>query len=267
MKRLMWGLFLVGAVLLCSVPVLAQEGFYVVAGGGPPVGTKITSLPYTISNPGFYYLTGNLTYSGTGNGITVASDDVTFDLMGFRILGPGSNGSNIAINLYDGTNGHRNVEVRNGTISGWWAGLTDWSSVALRNRALNLRVENCLYGIDFETSGDLVKNCTVEAVTTGINIYGGVATGNTVTNCTYGIAGNGTINGNVVVNCSTYGIDCLGASSIIGNTVITTATSQTGIYVNTSNPVLVTQNTVSGVGTHFVGGGATVNVANTNAGF
>ena len=144
MKRFLL-LALVFLVLVTTAPALADGDFYVVPVGGG-VGTKITSLPCTIRNPGFYYLSGNLTYSGAGNGITVASDDVTLDLMGFRIEGPGDNGSNYGIYLYDGTNGHKNVEIRNGTISGWDIGLSD-NTAGLRNRALNLRVENCLRGI------------------------------------------------------------------------------------------------------------------------
>ncbi len=63
-------------------PVLADGELYVVAGVVPPVGTKITSVPYTISTPGFYFLAGNLTYSGSSNAITISVDDVTLDLMG-----------------------------------------------------------------------------------------------------------------------------------------------------------------------------------------
>ena len=64
MKRKYWLLLLVCAVLLSGRPVLADGDFYVVVGGGG-VGTKITSLPFTISAPGFYYLGSNLTYTGT----------------------------------------------------------------------------------------------------------------------------------------------------------------------------------------------------------
>ena len=68
MKRKYWLLLLVFAVLLNGNPVLADGDFYVVAVGGG-VGTKITSLPYIITNPGFYYLTSNLSYSsGTSDG-------------------------------------------------------------------------------------------------------------------------------------------------------------------------------------------------------
>ena len=46
------------------------------------------------------------------HGITINADNVTLDLMGFSLVGPGGTG------LYDGIhmNGRTNVEVRNGTV-------------------------------------------------------------------------------------------------------------------------------------------------------
>ncbi len=258
MKKRLFLLAMVAAVLLSAAPVLADSDFYVIAGGGG-VGTKITSLPCTtIKSPGLYYLTGNLSCS-SGDGITINSDDVTIDLMGFSLTGSGSgNGINI--------NGHKNVEVRNGTLYSWSTAVLDFSGE--RSRAFNLRVENCVYGIMFEGIGNLVKGCTVQT-TAGTGIYNGegVTTGNTLINNVFGIVGSGMISGNSVYNCTTYGIDIYSTSSVIGNTVVTTATSQIGIYTPSSAPVLVTQNGVSGPGTHFTPGLGTVNVANTNAGF
>ena len=60
MKRKLWLLALVAAVLLSAAPVLADDGFYVIAGGGKPVGKAITSLPCTINDSGMYYLDRNL---------------------------------------------------------------------------------------------------------------------------------------------------------------------------------------------------------------
>lgn len=268
MSRKLWFLALVGAALLMAAPVLAAGDFYVIAGGGPPVGTKITSLPadgLTISNPGFYFLTGNLTYSGTGKAITVSSDNVTIDLMGFRLSGPGSGSSTYAIYMF----GYNNVEVRNGSLDGWVWGLYDWGSGS-GHRAFNLRAENCSNPIAFEGAGGghLVQGCSVVGCNIGIYLCTGVATGNAVSNCANGIRGNGTISGNSMTNCSVRGIYCDAASSVIGNTVVNpTGGSATGIFINTSDPCLVTQNTVSGDGTHFTPGSGTVNVANTNAGF
>jgi hypothetical protein len=50
--------------------------------------TPISSLPYTISAAGSYYLTGNLT--ADANGILVDANNVTIDLAGFSLIGPGS---------------------------------------------------------------------------------------------------------------------------------------------------------------------------------
>src|SRR5436853_6905176 len=46
--------------------------------------TPISSAPFTITNPGSYYVTTNLTVS-SGNAVTIATNDVTLDLNGFTI--------------------------------------------------------------------------------------------------------------------------------------------------------------------------------------
>ena len=285
MPRKLWYLTIAVAVLLSAAPIWADKGFNgfpgVGAGVGAAEGTVITRLPYTINNPGFYYLTRNLTYSpgfGTTSGIAVLSDDVTIDLMGFSLIGPGNNQGH-AISLYDAasSNGHSNVEIRNGTLRNWNEGISTADNCS-NNRAINVRTENCiLSGINLQGSGsgNLIQGCTAvgstyQDVGTGITIIGGLATGNTVINCTKGIVGYGTISNNFVSNCSKVGIDCFGGGggSIIGNTVVATAGTPIGIDISfNNNPVLVTQNAVSGTGTHFVAGSGTVNVANTNAGF
>jgi hypothetical protein len=245
MKRKTWLLALVGAVLLSTGTALAQE-FYVVAAGPTAVGTKITSLPYTISKPGFYYLTGNLSYSNSfNNGITVNSDDVTLDLMGFSLSGPGSTSDSDAIYM----SSRKNVEIRNGTLSGWHYGILEDSSAALRHRVINMRVESMTEGIDLYGRGHLIKGCTVgDCAGNGIYLAGATASGNVVSNC-------GT------------GINLTAAGNVIGNMVETNAIGQTGIYIGTGTtfPNLVMQNTVTGPGTRFVQGGGSVTVS--NAGF
>ena len=52
--------------------------------------TIISALPYTITASGSYYLTGNLTATGSGAGITVSADNVTIDLNGFALIAGGS---------------------------------------------------------------------------------------------------------------------------------------------------------------------------------
>ena len=114
MKKKLLLLVIVSTILLSAGLVLAQDGFYVIAGSGK-AGTQINSVPYIITSPGLYCLAQNLTYSPTsGNAITVNSSDVTLDLMGYCLTGPGnSSGSNEGIRIQ---NGSSNVEVRNGSI-------------------------------------------------------------------------------------------------------------------------------------------------------
>ena len=78
--------------------------------------TPISTLPFTISAPGVYYLTKNITT--TGGGITIDTDDAVLDLGGFTLTG-------------DGTAGDRGVDVsaqarvtiRNGTLRNFGLGI------------------------------------------------------------------------------------------------------------------------------------------------
>ncbi|MDJ0755049.1 MAG: right-handed parallel beta-helix repeat-containing protein [Ardenticatenaceae bacterium] len=77
--------------------------------------TPIDSLPFTISTPGSYYVTGVLTATADTDGITIATNDVTIDLTGFALQGGGgTTGSAITAS---GT--YSNVHIFNGTVTGW----------------------------------------------------------------------------------------------------------------------------------------------------
>ena len=66
---------------------------------------------YRITQPGSYYLTGNLSCDVGKSCIEIAASNVTLDLMGFRILGvPGANYGIVA------TGSQSNVTVRNGSV-------------------------------------------------------------------------------------------------------------------------------------------------------
>jgi hypothetical protein len=130
MQRTRW-IAAIMVMALSVVPALANGDFYVIAGGAG-VGTKITSLPYTISQPGFYYLTKNLDYDGTGSAITVSKSNVTIDLMGFCLRSLQANPGTKGISM--GATGEvRNVEVRIGTLwnfaGGIYAGSTSGISL------------------------------------------------------------------------------------------------------------------------------------------
>jgi hypothetical protein len=260
MKRKVGILWLIGALVLSAAPVAADGDFYVVVAGGG-VGTRITSLPYTIDKPGFYYLTGNLTYPNSENGITVNAWDVTIDLMGFCLSGSGDKGI---------VTTQPNVEVRNGTLSGWQTGFVSGGDNC---RALNLRVRNCGRGIDLWTNGNLVKGCNIDCLAVGIRCKGIVA-GNTISGhaqdsdyTTSGMIASGTISGNWLVNC-TYGIQAFDSSSIIGNTLINPSAGSYAIAVSSNGAsFLLEQNSVSGPGTHFIADAGTTVIKVNNAGF
>lgn len=75
------------------------------------------SYSFIISQPGSYYLTGNI-IGQTGKGaIHITSDNVTLDLMGFSLIGNSVNATGITTNSF-----RLGVVIRNGTVSNWGTG-------------------------------------------------------------------------------------------------------------------------------------------------
>jgi len=280
MKRKLGLLMLIGLLLLSVAPVWAEDGFYVIAGGGA-VGTKITSLPYTINEPGFYYLGKNLTT--TGDGIYVNASDVTIDLMGFKLQGPGTFSTARGISF---GNDVRNVEIRNGTLRSWHYAIGKDGDNSLHNdlRIINVRILFPFYGISLNNSYNLlIKGCTISDMVIGIAIAGGSGTicnnslnyastsSPIIGACIWFGGGLWTVRNNILSNAQDVLI-FQGAGIIIGNTINCLA-GQTGLSLTsaTDNTILVSQNTVTGAGTHRSGGHAyifyvgNVGLTNTNS--
>jgi hypothetical protein len=140
--------------------------------------TPISLAPYTISQPGSYFLTTNLNLTTGLSAITIAASDVTLDLSGFTIssttypltLGSGilisSNLSNITIKngfIHGGT-----IDLGNGNFSGGGFG----SGISLSGNAPNnvevahISVSGvAYYGIELGDLGTtIVESCNVNAV-------------------------------------------------------------------------------------------------------
>jgi hypothetical protein len=284
------------AVVVLISPAAALAGGDIYVGG--PYGTKITSLPYTISAPGAYYLGGDLSYAGTESGITVNADNVTLDLMGFTLAHTGTGSPVYGIYM----NGRKNVEVRNGTVLGWDIGVYEaaWNG-AVGHRIINIRAVDFNSGVILHGNGHLIQGCTASSSRPGtsgfslwINFGSGIISGCLVKNfAANGILGHAStvISGNVVIgngdsesvgiksygglvmgnqvsNCGNMGIEVLFLPvSLIGNTVSTSSSSQTGIAVTMSDTLtLMDQNTVTGPGTHYNWGASPVQWRN-NAGY
>jgi parallel beta-helix repeat protein len=219
-----WLLILVFVTLMGANPALADDGLYVVAVGG--VGTKINSVPYTISSPGFYYLGGNLTYSGTGYAITVNTSQVTLDLMGFSLTGLGTTSERgISVN-------GNNVEVRNGSVIKFNYGIY---ANGLTQRLANLKASNCYIGIYLNAGyNSIITNCQASSNTSGITVNGSAVI----------------IDKNTVRNNSSNGISTF-VAGIITNNVATS--NGTGFYLGGATYQLVDRNCSHGNTTNWSG--------------
>lgn len=229
MKRKFWLMALLLAVLLSAGAAWADGDFYVIASGGAAVGTRISSLPYTISNPGFYYLSGNLTYNGSGNAITVSADNVTIDLMGFSLTNSGTSAAN---GIY--MNGRTNVEIRNGTVSGfsvgtYSVGILEEGSSGSNHRAVNVRATSNSYGIFLNGINHLIKSCD------GSN--------NTAT----GLGSNSGTIADCMASNNAYGILLYGAGNILGNTTINNSVNNFYLGNGEATSIMVDRNSAYGL--------------------
>ena len=181
--------------------------------------TPISSVPYTINSPGSYYLTGDIqTTLPDQNAITVKANDVTIDLMGFRLIGRGTgNGHGIFMN------GCKNVEIRNGTVRDFGGeGILEanWEQ-GISHRVISVRaISNGDDGICLFGKNHLVRDCTVQA-NGGEGIF----------------ADDGSIVSNNISSENDYsGID-LGAGSLVYNN-ITFDNGSSGIWTESGCFVL-----------------------------
>ena len=128
--------------------------------------TPISSLPYTISASGSYYLTGPL--NSTNTGITVAANDVTIDLMGFTISGA-QNTNHPGIHVAGGNDVmRRNVVIRNGGITRFGVGVLIENTQGGRVHDMVVD-QNAAEGIVLQSNDPgvctdiTIENCTVTA--------------------------------------------------------------------------------------------------------
>ncbi|MCE4618495.1 MAG: right-handed parallel beta-helix repeat-containing protein, partial [Desulfurococcales archaeon] len=209
---------LIAIILVLLVLTLAPIGYPVannihITKASTP--TVITSLPYTITTPGVYVLSSNL--STSSDGILVESDDVVIIGNGFTITGSGVGGG---INI----SGHVNVTITNLTLRNFWAGINVSNLTSLWNYAGvkidNVRIEDCWEGI----------------LIWYVDAIGGVIINNTL------------INGSLY-----YGIDAYEVTDLyILNTIINGSNDNDyGIYLDSSEGVYIYNTTITN--THYTG--------------
>jgi parallel beta-helix repeat protein len=171
--------------ILCAIQRASAQGSLTPPGAPAPTmkslsqvepRTAITSAPYTISSPGSYYLTTNVTGVSGTNGITIASGNVTLDLRGFTLSGvPGS-----LKGIYV-TGAYSNLTVENGTVVGWGSIGVDADNGA-GGQFSHLRfVGNASDGLDPGQVGQ-VRDCI--ASRNGGDGFGGVCSNTKFGDCT-----------------------------------------------------------------------------------
>ena len=201
-----------------------------------------TSL-FKITQPGSYYLTGNITGVVGKHGIAIAAggSGVTLDLMGFDLVGVAGSLDGVSVTVV----GLTNIAVVNGSVRNWGD-----------------------EGVDLASFGP-TNNCRVEGVLASGNTGSGISAGNasTVTNCSaYLNTGNGisAVSGCTISNCSAYNNTGNGITTGSGCTVSNCSANQntgTGIIVSSGSSSSTVsncsafQNAASGISV-YIGGTA-----------
>jgi hypothetical protein len=195
----------------------------------PRIAINATNTPgdadslFKITQPGSYYLTGNITGVVGKHGIEIAASGVTLDLMGFDMVGVPGMGFFSGVTVSG--SGLTNIAVKNGSVRNWEgeAGV-DMTGVFINS---NCRVEGVLAsgntGIGIRTGGGgTVTGCSAFGNGgVGINVLNGEVTHCTAFNNTASGISVGT--GGLVADCvarlnSVDGIRCANECMIRGNT-------------------------------------------------
>jgi parallel beta-helix repeat protein len=262
--------------------------------------TPISSIPFTISQPGSYYLTSSLTIApGTDNGITIASDNVTLDLAGFTLDGGGSGADGVGVAAHNPA--YAGITIRNGSATGW--GDAGFSTLAAASAVVEgVRANgNALFGLTIQntrlrscsasdngSNGILAGNSSIAGCTAARNVIGIQASRSVIDGCTVvensgqgvsatdsTVRGCYTMNnvgtgieavarsvfvGNVTAG-DLYGITASFGSTVRGNTV--TSSKSHGIFIVSGGGAMVADNALKGAG-QSQGGGSGIFTATDN---
>jgi hypothetical protein len=252
LQKIMWtGVFAAATSSLYAVDgVVLIDQSHALAGNVTTGDTP--GFPITISQPGSYKLSSNLTVPDANTtAIQIKANNVTLDLNGFSILGPvvctsspavcptAGEGIGIEADAAPGQPGPRGARVFNGTVRGM--GSTGILMIGVGSSVERMIVDNnagsgivvagsvvdsaiTLNG-GFGVLAIIVRGCDVtDNHNDGIVVdaSGGVADGNIASfNGRNGIlAPNATVTGNTMVRNTSFGVSTTCPSVITGNTIV-----------------------------------------------
>jgi hypothetical protein len=169
---------------------------------------KITSLPFAITAPGTYVITGNLNFQTTTNvaAITISTaiqGPVIVDLKGFTLTGGAGDSIGVGIGVFAGTNGPNSypITVRNGSLTNFGFGV--WAEAGSFALMSDITVNNLV--IHLGPTGQSGN---------GAGVLFSAAVSSTVSNCsfsggTYGIEDTASPGGNNYSNDTFIGVNPL----------------------------------------------------------
>jgi hypothetical protein len=251
------------------------------------VGGRATALHW-ITQPGSYYLTGNVTGMAGMNGIEIATDDVTIDLNGYALVGVPGSLDGIVV---DSAQQRYNLRIVDGTVRGWGGNgvVTLFASNVLLH---DLRAShNGLDGLHVGGDSQVIRCAATQNGGDGITAMAGsvvlastassnggdgfvAGTGTTIADCAASYNGDDGIasagDGSAIRNCTSIGntgdgIQVQSEAHVIGNTC---DSNFTGIHVTSGANRIDGNHTTFNVsrGIDVDGGGNTIirNVSSVN---
>ena len=223
-----------------------------------PVQSLADAPPYNITQPGSYYLTGNITVTN-GNAISITASDVSLDLMGFTLestkLSP-VDGAAIKASTVS------RLKICNGNIK---SGSTVTSGTLAPNGFIyGIVGDNISFGTfsDIQVIGVALQglwgddNCLIERCKVS-NSYNGIKNaGSSITkDCMVANCASNGIEGSIVEGCTAYGFYGTGISAALASH--SSGGSQVGIGMRvTSNAQNCSGGTSWGTGLDCSGGTA-----------
>jgi parallel beta-helix repeat protein len=140
---------------------------------------------FAITNPGSYYLTGNIVGAAKMHGISIQTNDVTLDLNGFQMLG----GSGSLYGIFASASA-LNIVIRNGTLRNWEYGVLAGNgycevdhvrAYACQTDGFHLgdycAVKNCSAGDNAGTGVEIGNGCVVTDCLVSTNVLAGISGG------------------------------------------------------------------------------------------